>query len=74
MFLDSMLGIASNNLHKIITNLSSSFLNQKKLISWIAFAMGIMHKAFMTLCHKNFEIITYTPVNVVYYESSSGPG
>lgn len=69
-----MLGIASNNLQKIITNLTLSYLNQKKLISWIAFAMGLMHKAFMTLCHKNFKIITYTPAVVVYYESSSGPG
>lgn len=69
-----MLGIASNNLQKIITNLTLSYLNQKKLISWIAYAMGLMHKAFMTLCHKNFKIITYTPAVVVYYESSSGPG
>lgn len=69
-----MLGIASNNLQKIITNLTLSYLNQKKLISWIAYAMGLMHKAFMTLCHKNFKFITYTPAVVVYYESSSGPG
>lgn len=69
-----MLGIASNNLQKIITNLTLSYLNQKKLISWIAYAMGLMHKAFMILCHKNFKIIIYTPAVVVYYESSSGPG